>query len=189
MAAPKPEITVEEVRSLLTELGRRLQAQGVEGQLYIVGGVAIALEFDARRVTADIDAVLHPETTVRVEAEAMAADKGLPYDWLNDKVKAFVPGGDDGAVPFSVPGLSVALASPEHLLAMKMAAFRPGQDQEDLVLLFQALDITTAEEAADLSRRVYGEHSVVLPDRDELILSAQAVLDRITRRGSPHRPK
>jgi hypothetical protein len=182
VAGPSRELTATEVRSLLTELGARLHDRGVEAQLYVVGGAAIALEFDVRRVTADIDAIFHPETTVSEEAEAMAAEHGLPTNWLNSNAKAFIPGGDDHAIPFSVPGLSVALASPEHLLAMKMASYRPGQDQADLELLFRELAVSTAAQAADLSLAVYGEHSVVLPGRDELILSAQAVLDRSTKR-------
>ena len=166
---------------MLTELGGRLQAKGVEAQLYIVGGAAIALGIDARRVTVDIDAVFHPETSVRDEATAMAAEHGLPSGWLNDSVKAFVPGDDIGSVVLAVPGLGVAVASPEHLLAMKMAAYRPGTDQRDLELLFGVLHVTTADQAADLCVRVYGENTVVLPSRDELVLSAQAVLDRLAR--------
>lgn len=182
MGTSGTELDAERITHLLTELGRRLLNRGVEGHLYVVGGAAIALEFDTRRVTADVDAVLHPETTVRAEAEAMAAESGIPKSWLSDNAKAFLPGGDDRASTLSFPGLSVALASPEHLLAMKMAAYRPGQDQEDLVLLFTQLDVTTPEQAADLALEVYGEHTVVLPDRDELILSAQAVLERMRRR-------
>jgi hypothetical protein len=37
-----------EIIELLSELGRRLSAKGVAGQLYIVGGAAMALEFDTR---------------------------------------------------------------------------------------------------------------------------------------------
>jgi hypothetical protein len=48
----------------------------------------------------------------------MAADHGLPPDWLNDSVRGFVPGDDAEAVRYTVPGLAVALASPRHLLAM-----------------------------------------------------------------------
>jgi hypothetical protein len=181
MPAPRRELTKEEITGLLTELGQRLRASGVEAQLYIVGGAAIALGIDTRRVTVDIDAVFHPETSVRDEATAMAAEHGLPAAWLNDSVKAFVPGDDVGSVPLAVPGLAVAVASPEHLLAMKMAAYRPGTDQRDLELLFGVLSITSAEQAADLCVRVYGEHTVVLPSHDELVLSAQAVLDRLAR--------
>ncbi len=176
------ELTHDEMRALLTELGARLHAAGVEATLYIVGGAAIAFELDVRRVTADIDAVFHPETTVRAEVAAMANEKGLPQGWLNDNARAFVPGGDDDAVPFTVPGMSVALASPRHLLAMKMAAARPGQDLDDLALLFDTLGLTSPEAAADVALAVYGEGSVVLPERDELVLTARAVLDRLRRR-------
>ena len=177
--SPSVELTHDEMRALLTELGARLHAAGVEATLYIVGGAAIAFELDVRRVTADIDAVFHPETTVRAEVAAMANEKGLPHGWLNDNARAFVPGGDDDAVPFTVPGMSVALASPRHLLAMKMAAARPGQDLDDLALLFDTLGLTTPEAAADVALAVYGEGSVVLPERDELVLTARAVFDRL----------
>jgi hypothetical protein len=176
------ELTHDEMRALLTELGTRLRAAGVEATLYIVGGAAITFELDVRRVTADIDAVFHPEATVRAEVAAIADEKGLPQGWLNDNARAFVPGGDEDAVPFTVPGMSVALASPRHLLAMKMAAARPGQDLDDLALLFDTLAVTSPDAAADIALAVYGEGSVVLPERDELVLTARAVFDRIRRR-------
>lgn len=178
MAGPRRELTADELRELLTELGRRLHSKGVEATLYVVGGAAIALEMDARRVTVDVDAIFHPETTVREEAQQLADERGLPRDWLNNSVAAFVPGDDTAAVPLDIEGISVATASPEHLLAMKMASYRPGKDQADLQLLFDRLAITEPAQAADIALDVYGEYSVVLPDRDELVLSAQAVLDR-----------
>lgn len=172
------ELNADDIRTLLAELGSRLHERGVDATIYIVGGAAMALEFDSRRVTTDIDAVFHPPTTVREQAEAMALEHGLPPDWLSDAVRAFVPGDDAGAIALSVPGLSVALASAEHLLAMKMAAFRP-TDIADLEVLFRELEVSRAEQAADIALTVYGEHSVVLPGRDELILTAQAVIERL----------
>jgi len=177
-ASPRRELTADEVRELLSELGHRLQAKGVKATIYVVGGAAIALELDARRITADVDAIFHPEATVRAEAELLATERGLPTDWLNNSVAGFVPGGDEGAVPLEIEGVAVTAGSPEHLLAMKMAAYRPGKDQTDLELLFDHLGVTSAEQAADIAFDVYGDYTVVLPDRDELILSAQAILDR-----------
>lgn len=176
------EFTVEDLRGLLTELGERLAAEGVHGEIYVVGGAALALEYDERRTTADIDAVLRPETTIRTIAAAMGEERGLPPNWINSSAAAFVPGGDPGTVILDLPGVAVAVAAPEHLLAMKMASYRPGQDQADLELLFTELGIASAEEAADLALTVYGEHTVVLPDRPELLLSAEAILDRLERR-------
>lgn len=152
MAGPRRELTAQEVRELLTELGRRLQER------------------------------------VRAEAEQLAAERGPPRAWLNNSVAGFVPGGDDGAVLLDIPGVAVAASSPEHLLAMTMVSYRPGKDQADLELLFERLRVSAPEQAADIALGVYGEYTVVLPDREELILSAQAILDR-RRRGSGHRPR
>ena len=187
--APQRELGVDQLRELLTELGQRLQAKGVEATIYIVGGAAIALEFDTRRVTADIDAVFHPPTTVLEEATAMADELDLPKNWLNNNAAAFVPGDDHGALVLDVPGVSVSVASPEHLLAMKMANFRPGTDLTDLGFLFRHLYITTPEQAADLALDIYGEYSVVLPHRDELLLSAQIILDMAPAKPPKRRPR
>jgi len=185
--APKRELTVVEITELLTELGGRLQAKGVSASVYIVGGAAIAIEFDTRRVTADVDAIFQPETSVAAEAAAMAEERGLPARWLNNSAAAWVPGPsrDTEAVVFEVPGLAVAVASPRHLLAMKMAAFRPS-DRRDLEILFHVLDVTTAARAADIVEGVYGDHHA-LPVRAELELSAEAVLQGLRRRGSVRR--
>lgn len=175
------ELDLQEITELLTELGRRLQAQGVEATVYIVGGAAIALQFDGRRVTKDVDAVFHPQATVRTEAERLASERGLPTGWLNDSAAAFVPGPSEDldAIPFEAPGLTVSVASPRHLLAMKMAAFRP-TDRPDLERLFEVLGITTPEQAADIAAEVYGDHHA-LPARDELLLVAEATLARLRR--------
>jgi hypothetical protein len=63
---------------------------------------------------------------------------------------------------------------------MKMAAGRP-QDLHDLILIFRELGITKAEEAADIAEQVHGPESVLLPARDELLLYAQAVLNRLNK--------
>jgi hypothetical protein len=175
------ELDRAEITEVLTELGRRLQAEGVEATLYVVGGAAIAIQFDRRRVTKDIDAVFHPTTTVREAAARLAAERGLPKRWLNDSAAAFVPGPaeDIDAIPFEAPGIAISIASPRHLLAMKMAAFRP-TDRPNLEHLFTALDITTPEQAADIAAEVYGDHHA-LPERDELLLVAEATLARMRR--------
>ncbi|GGC00878.1 DUF6036 family nucleotidyltransferase [Cellulomonas carbonis] len=173
----RDQLTREEILGLLTELGARLSARGVAATVYVVGGAAMALEFDTRRSTRDIDAVLRPEATVAEEARRMAGDLGLSPGWLSSAATAFVPGGDDDPVPVDVPGLAVAAASPRHLLAMKLAAGRP-QDLADLRVLFRHLGIRGAREAADMAFDVYGEHSSVLGEsREDIELLAQAVLD------------
>lgn len=164
---------------LLTELGRRLSSKGVAGRLYIVGGAAMALEFDTRRTTRDIDAVLHPPTTVAQEAAAMATELSLPPGWLSSAASAFVPLPDEDPVSLDIEGLEVAVSSPANLLAMKMAAGRP-QDLTDLVVLFRHLKIRNPEQAVDIAKRMYGEDSVVLSGpRESLLLLAESVLAQL----------
>ena len=169
----------DKIIELLTELGRRLSAKGVAGRLYVVEGAAMALEFDTRRTTRDIDAVLHPPTTVADEAASMATDLGLPLGWLSASAQAFIPLPDEDLVSLDVEGLQVAFSSSANLLAMKMAAGRP-QDITDLVVLFRHLKIRNPQQAVSLAERMYGEGSVLLTEpRESLLLLAESVLAKV----------
>ena len=81
----------EEIIRALTALGEALQRRGVEGELCVVGGAAIALAYDERRSTRDIDAVFEPKTTVYEAAAEVGEQLALPVGWLNDAVKGFWP--------------------------------------------------------------------------------------------------
>jgi len=169
----------DKITELLTELGRRLSSKGVAGRLYVVGGAAMALEFDTRRATRDINAIFHPPTTVADEAASMARDLGLSPAWLSSAAQAFIPLPDEDPVSLDVEGLQVALSSPSNLLAMKMAAGRP-QDISDLVVLFRHLKIKSPQQAVDMAQRIYGPDSVVLSEsRESLLMLAESVLARV----------
>jgi hypothetical protein len=98
----------------------------VVADLYIFGESAMALAYDARRATRDIDAVFQPHGVVLDEARGVADELGLPHWWLNEQASAYVAPGGDATAPrvFDHRGLRVAAASPEHLLAMKVLAAR-----------------------------------------------------------------
>ena len=169
----------DKIMELLTELGRRLSAKGVAGRLYVVAGAAMALEFDTRHTTRDIDAILDPPTTLADEAASMATDLGLPPGWLSPAAQAFTPLPDQDPASHDVEGLQIAVSSPANLLAMKMAAGRP-QDITDLAFLFRNLKIRSPEQAVDIAERMYGVDSVVLSEpRKSLLLLAESVLARV----------
>jgi hypothetical protein len=143
---------------LFEELGRRLEARGVRRELYVVGGAAIALAYDERRATHDIDAVFEPKMVVYDEASVRARDLSLDEGWLNDAVKAFLPGPDPQAdVVLDRPGVSVATASPRLLLALKVLAHRSGEDEDDVRLLARALGLTSASEVLAVAEDVVGD--------------------------------
>ncbi len=147
----------DKIIELMTELGARLDSQGVRAEMFVVGGSAMALAYNRDRLTKDIDAVFEPKSVIYKEARRMAAEKGLPEDWLNDGVKGLLPDRPDTGVQttFVAPGISVSVASPEFVFAMKAAAARVEEDTEDLRLLAQMLGVSTGALALDLVERFY----------------------------------
>lgn len=147
-----------EIIDALTALAAELERQGVSGEMYVVGGAAIALAFDERRATRDVDAVFEPKAVIYEAAEAVAEQRGLPAGWLNDAVKGFLEGDDPGAAPIlDLPGLRCLTASPETLLALKVLAHRVGEDEDDLRLLANALGLDRAEDVLAIAERTYGD--------------------------------
>jgi hypothetical protein len=147
-----------EIIAALTELGRVLDARGITGEMYVVGGAAIALAFDERRSTRDIDAVFEPKLAVYEAAEKVAQRLGLPVGWLNDAVKGFLAGDDPDAAPvLEVPGLRCLAASPRILLALKVLAHRVGEDEADVRLLAAELGLSTAAEVLAVAEDVFGD--------------------------------
>jgi len=148
----------DEIQELLSELGRRLDVRGAEGEMYVVGGAAIALAFDSRRSTADIDAVFEPKATIYEVARELADERGLPEGWLNDAVKGFLAGADpDAPLVLEVPGLRVSTASPRILLAMKVLSHRVGEDEDDVKLLARELGLDAAVDVLAVAESVYGD--------------------------------
>lgn len=148
----------EEILAALRALASRLDDRGIEGELYVVGGAAIAVAFDARRATRDVDAVFEPKAEIYRAADEVAAELGLPAGWLNDGVKGFVAGPDAGATAvLEVPGLRVLVASPRILLAMKVLAHRLGEDDDDVRLLAGELRLQSAQAVLDVAEEVYGD--------------------------------
>jgi hypothetical protein len=74
-----------EIERAFTALGERLARRGVVADVFVVGGAAMALAYDAARVTRDVDAVFMPHGIVLEEARKVAEDLGLPYWWLNEQ--------------------------------------------------------------------------------------------------------
>lgn len=187
MSAENPALlTRVQLLALLTELGELLTRRGLEGQLYVVGGAAMSLVFDARRVTRDVDAAVPGDQAALWAAAREVADKhGLPPDWLNSRAAAFMTNeADPDALEITVPGLAISVASAEHLIAMKLRALRD-RDLADLDILFRAVGIRTPEEAAAIHDRLFDESYVGSIDPDEALHAAQLVFDRATRSGNP----
>ncbi|CAN5921730.1 hypothetical protein BH23ACT10_BH23ACT10_14790 [soil metagenome] len=141
----------------LTQLGRRLRDDGLQGELFVVGGAAMALAYDDRRFTRDVDAIFEPKMRMYELASELADELGLPGDWLNDGVKAFVVHDPERGPVFEFDGLRVQVASPELLLALKVRAARLGEDDADVRTLADMLGLRTAESVLDMASSIVGE--------------------------------
>ena len=155
----KGRLTKKQILSAFTALSEELAARQTRGELFVVGGAAMALAYSDRRVTRDIDAIFEPKAVIYEAAHEVAERLGLPDDWLNDAVKSFLPSADGNRrAVFSTPSLEVAAASPQYLLAMKLLASRVDQDTEDIKVLYAECGFTAADEGMDLLERYYPNH-------------------------------
>ncbi len=153
-------LTRARILTALQALGDELRGRGIRGQIFIVGGAAMALAYSERRVTRDIDAVFEPKSSIYAAAAKVAQELDLPEDWLNDAVKAFMPGEDADARPLpDIAGIEITTASPRYLLAMKLMAMRFGEDDEDIEILLRECGLRSVEQALELLASVY-------PDQD-----------------------
>lgn len=159
----------QEIEDAFRRLGARLARRGAVADIYVIGGAAMALAYDARRATRDVDAVFQPHGLVREEADALAAELGLPRWWLNEQASVYVAtqGDPDAPVVFQSDGIRVSAASGKHLLAMKALAARR-RDVEDLRVLVQHLGLSSAGEVVALCAEVFPDEP--LPDRARLVL-------------------
>lgn len=149
----------DQILELLGELGLVLDRQGIRGEMFVVGGAALALAYSTRRSTRDIDAVFEPKVLIYEEAAMIAERHGLDRSWLNDAVKGLLPGPDPAPQEIAeLPGLRVTVASPAYLLALKVAAARVDRDADDIRFLAEICGLTTPREILDLTEQIIGPH-------------------------------
>ena len=149
-----------EIERAFTALGERLVRRGVVADVFVVGG-AMALAYDAARVTRDIDAVFKPHGIVLEEAGRVADDLGLPYWWLNEQASVYISGKEDAGKRrvFDHPGLRMMAASPAHVFAMKARAART-RDIDDLRLLAGIIGVDSADTALRICADFYPDEPV-----------------------------
>jgi hypothetical protein len=165
----KDRLSKKGILEAFQALSDELEVRHARGEVFVVGGAAMALAYSDRRSTRDIDAIFEPKAVIYDAAHRVAERLNLPDDWLNDAAKSFLPGmDDDRRVVFTSPSLEVAAASPLYLLAMKLLASRVDQDTEDIQSLYTICGFTTADEGLDLVERYYPNRP--LPPRTQFLL-------------------
>lgn len=167
-------------RSRITQALRRLGAlarlQGATLELSLYGGAVFTLVYGSRDATKDVDAVLRQSELGRTLSRQVAAELGLPEDWLNDDVKQFLaekeakrilPADEFGE------GLRVAVPTAAYLLAMKLRSCRPplpgyAGDYGDIRFLVRKMGLASVDDAAAIHEKFF-PHDALSSEAREVV--------------------
>lgn len=134
-------IDKDQIIGALTRLGELAQAHGLEVKLGLVGGAVMVLEYDARKATHDVDAViLAPSDRRKVFelARIVAQEMGWPDDWLNDDAEQFIDELRCHCL-FTASGIEAHAPTTAQMLALKLSAWRRDVDINDAAWLLRHL--------------------------------------------------
>ncbi len=144
-----------EILKYLHALNDKLQRRNAKGEICLYGGAVMCLVYDARPSTKDVDAIFQPVEIIREAAKDVADEYELADDWLNDGVKGFLVE-HPRKVFLNLPHLTVMVAEPEYMLAMKSLSARiDGSDSKDIEFLINKLKITTVEKVLNTVEKYY----------------------------------
>lgn len=160
------------ISAALADVIRRAADAGIKATICLVGGAAVELLVGDRGSTRDIDSIIFRVGALDGVIADIARERGWPVDWLNSSASMFASDHDDPHtwdVLMEDRGVTVRIASPEVLVAMKLRAGRGRRDFDDLELLLGHLgwDSTRANE---MFATYYPQ--AVLNDRSRRFLAA-----------------
>lgn len=163
--SPDPErlLTVERIGELFPALDARLGGLAVPVEILVVGGAAVAMQWNPGRSTYDVDVVDAGIPQMFWDAVAAVAEaEGLGVHWLNDAAKVAVPTGTVPGSPsllYHGSNLRVYGAGAHMLMAMKL---RSGRDIDigDMPTLMAAIRPQNRDELYDLFEQAYPHHPV-----------------------------
>lgn len=158
----------EDMRRLFELLDQELATTETHAELYLVGGAVMCLALGARAATRDIDALFHPSARVREAAARVALRADVPLDWLNDAVKGWLSDRGQFTTWLELPHLTVLVAHPSYMLAMKCMAMRLGaefQDLDDVRFLLRHLNISSADAALAVITEYFDETAIPVKTR------------------------
>lgn len=148
-------------RKMLTKalfaLNEKMSDYGIKGEIGLYGGAVMCLSLNAREGTHDIDAIFYPKMDILKLANLVGDELGLEDGWFNDSVKGFVSGNNDMLLFLELSNLSIFVASPEYMFAMKAVSCRLDNENElsDIRFLISYLRIESIGAAEEIIYKYY----------------------------------
>lgn len=178
MPAKRGLLTRKDILKAFRRMSEILEERQVKADLYVIGGATMALAYEARPSTRDVDAVFKRKNEVYKAAAQVAREQTLPDGWLSDAAKKFMGRPDKRPLPvLDLPGLRLMAGSQEYLLAMKVLADRHDRDRGDLKFLIGRLGLKSIKQVEKLFTEVYPNDGIAQDTRARIVdlLSEQAV--------------
>ena len=153
-------LNAERIGELFRAVDTGLSGSGLRSpvEIVIVGGAAVALQWNRRRATYDIDIVSEGIPSVFWDVVAtVGRDEDLDDGWLNAAARVKAPSAPTPGEPTEVyggPNLRVYGASAHYVLAMKLIAGRP-VDRADMPALLEAARPQSRDALYDLVEQAY----------------------------------
>lgn len=137
-------------------------------QLAMYGGAAMLLRFEERSMTRDFDITINAgdRNELMLMSLEVGEQLGLEPGWLNSAVSIYTSKSvDDSDFDCLNIGdnLTILIASPQYLLAMKIMAMRMNEadhDIEDINLLINHLGLQSSDEALEVVYKYYPRNRV-----------------------------
>ncbi|MDR1861528.1 MAG: hypothetical protein LBQ41_00650 [Candidatus Ancillula sp.] len=150
------KFTRDELIALLKEVDWRMRDAGIEETVYIVGGAAMSLSFNKDR-TSDVDGHYSTTSPIQKITDQIADERGFSKHWFNNSINqtlVYFEPDDDKRTLFIGNNLNIEFASPQYVLAMKLAA-RRDKDISDVRILIDVLGLKNKSEVVEIVRRYF----------------------------------
>ena len=150
-------MNAEDIEKKLKLLNDKMKEKNIYGEISLVGGAVMCLCYKSREVTKDIDGIFEPKSLIYECIGDIANELQIPDNWLNDGVKGFLSEKAKFKEHFKFSNLTVNVAEPEYMLAMKCLSARVENTNEieDLKYLIKLLNLRIYEDVENTVLKYY----------------------------------
>ena len=126
------------------ELNSRLRSISRSCDIVVFGGAAMALVYEARDATRDIDAKYRSSIELRRVIKSISEDFEIDNGWLNNDGEHYVTDKMPSSLYLEYTNLKVYVVNADCLLAMKLTSARmDSTDMDDSIFLMDILGINS----------------------------------------------
>jgi len=134
--------TIDKYFKEFAKVFKKMNGDKMPAEIIIVGGASILINYEFRKSTGDIDAIILSSSVIKDAANIISDKYNLPSDWLNTdfkNTKSYSPKLREHSVPYKTFSniVHIRTITSEYLIAMKLMAGREYKhDLSDIVGIF-----------------------------------------------------